>query len=328
MTIFGHLTYLPSDNRYALAQENKRIDDIQCIVSSEIYQPELSTVSANDKVRVYFPESQTVKVMNIDDYLCGVLVAEMYMNAGEEALKSMAVAARSYTLYMCNENKNKEYDVSADHTISQAYISKDDAVKIWAERGKEKYEVMEKAVKETSGQVLVYCGKIICAMYHASSYQCTENSGNVFLTDLPYLSAVNSTEDINNVYKSTVEYSVEEVKSLLAKKGYAISSINNCILENVKSDSGRCCYFLLKNKDECITIDGKKIRDIFSLKSTSFDIEPSDGKIVFYVYGFGHGVGLSQNGADILSKQGYGYEEILKHYYSGTTLAKINQNNE
>ena len=260
-------------------------------------------------VRVYIPETASVKTVDIEEYVTGVLIGEMYENAPPEALKAVAVAIRSYTLHMCDKNKNKEYDVTADPSVYQAYVSAEGR----------RTEAIKKAVAETENEVATYNGEIILALYHASSGEYTENCENVFIEPLSYLKGVENTEEES--YEDLKEFDIDEFNSILERNSLPEFDFNTLEVEIKRNQNARCKTLVLKDKEKAVFIDGKKVRSIFSLRSTSLDVELGDS-IEFICYGYGHGVGLSQNGAVSMAKKGKNYKEILKKYYSGVTISK------
>ncbi len=282
----------------------------------------IKTIKANETVRLYFPEKNSIEIIDTEEYIAGVLTGEMYMSAPEEALKAVAVAARTYTQYMCFQNKNNEYDLVADSSYHQAYTSVDTATAVWNDSGKEKYLKMSLAVSETAGEVLVFDEEIICALYHASSYPNTENCERVFVEKLPYLVGKNSLETKSMAYSSVVAFTFDEFNKLLKENDLPEICATELEIEVLKNDNGRCSSLNIQNKDVGFSIDGKRARKIFSLNSTSFEISLKENVIEFNVYGFGHGVGLSQNGAVIMAESGKSYEEILNYYYSGAEIYK------
>ena len=266
-------------------------------------------ITAFEEVRLYIPETNTIKSLDIEDYVTGVLVGEMYESSPLEALKAVAVAVRSYTLYMCEKNKSKDYDVTADAGICQAYVS---------EEGR-KTENIKRAVKETENEVATYDGEIILALYHASSGEYTENSENVFIEALSYLKGVENAEE--EPYETVSEFDADDLNSILKTNALPELDKDTLQVELKLNENARCKTLILKDKESGIFIDGKNVRSIFSLSSTSFKVEVGD-KIRFICYGHGHGVGLSQNGAVSMAEKGRSYDEILKKYYSGATISK------
>lgn len=272
-------------------------------------------------VRVRFPEDGRIEKMHIEDYLVGVLMGEVYADQSFESLKAMAVAARSYTLYMCKRYQKREYDVEADASVSQAYIDVDGAVEAMSSYEYEKYAVMKKAVESTKGLAAFYGGEVICALYHASSMNATENSENVFIEELPYLKSVASYENKNEAYYNEVSYSAAEMCALLFEKGYPNLCPDEISMRIYQNNNGRCNGIYFFDSNVGFTVDKNAVRGLFGLRSTLFEVDSGE-VITFKVYGFGHGVGLSQNGADIMGSMGYCYEEIIKHYYSGAKIQK------
>lgn len=285
----------------------------------EIKYPEI--ISAKT-VRLYFPDTNEIKEIDLEEYIIGVLIGEMYSDTHVEALKAVAVAARTYTLYMCEVNKNMLYDIVADSNVSQAYVSKEEAVEAWNSLGESKYKTMKKAVESTAGQVVTYDSKPICALYHASSYPNTENSENVFIEALSYLSGKESIETLDTAYRSVVSYTEKELNEILALNSFPTVSFESLKITNVMNSNKRCNCLLFSDSNVGFTIDGRDVRNIFYLNSTSFSVNVTSDTVTFDVYGFGHGVGLSQNGAKIMAENGSSYKEILKTYYVGTEISK------
>lgn len=298
------------------AAENKNTNaplsqEVTVEKSNALYEEESQEVKIEKRrVRLYIPESDSIKTLDIDEYVTGVLIAEMYQNSPLEALKAVAVAVRSYTLYMCEKNKNKEYDVVADPLVCQAYALEEGI----------RFETMKKAVEATKDEVATFKGEVILALYHASSGEYTENSENVFIESLSYLKGVKNFEE--TPYESVREFDIDEFNSILRKNTLPEFDFNTLEAEVKLNANSRCKTLLIKDSQKAVFIDGKNVRSIFSLKSTSFDIELKEGKVIFTVYGYGHGVGLSQNGAIELARMGKDYQEILKKYYSGIDISK------
>lgn len=302
-------------------EQNSHDKETVVQASKPLAEPAVPMIELKKDVRLYFEERDVVETIDIEEYLAGVLAAEMYFDAPFESLKAMAIAARTYTLYMCSKNIGKDYDVVADHNYSQAYISKEKAIEAWNESGELKYEIMCDAVNATAGEVICYNKELICALYHASSYPSTESCENVFIEKLPYLIGKPSVETKENTYNSQAVFNLDEFNTVLHAHGLPVLSKVPQIL-SFKNENERCEYLQIKDDRVSFTISGKDIRSVFGLRSTSFDVRFNIDNIVFDVYGFGHGVGLSQNGAVILANKGKCYTEILLEYYPGTEIYK------
>lgn len=266
-------------------------------------------------------DGDTVTEMSFSDYLQGVLRAEMPASFQEDALRAQAVAARTYTYYKMQNggNHGDTADICTDHSCCQAFLGKEKAAENWGKNA-ERYEAkIENAVSATDGQVMLYGGAPILAVFHSSSAGETWNSGEVWAQDLPYLQSVSSPEGegVPNYY-STVELTEAEFreKFLAARpeadlSGPASGWIRDPVMDGVHVESVTIGG---------VSVSGPSVRSIFGLRSASFTAEAGDGKITFYVTGYGHGVGLSQYGANAMAEAGSTWREILEHYYTGVTI--------
>ena len=266
-------------------------------------------------------DGDTVTEMTFSDYLQGVLRAEMPASFAQDALCAQAVAARTYTYYKMQNggNHGDTADICTDHSCCQAFLGKDRAAENWGKNA-ERYEAkIENAVSATDGQVMLYGGAPILAVFHSSSAGETWNSGEVWAQDLPYLQSVSSPEGegVPNYY-STVELTEAEFreKFLAARpeadlSGPASGWIRDPVMDGVHVESVTIGG---------VSVSGPSVRSIFGLRSASFTAEAGDGKITFYVTGYGHGVGLSQYGANAMAEAGSTWREILEHYYTGVTI--------
>ena len=266
-------------------------------------------------------DGDTVTEMSFSDYLQGVLRAEMPASFQEDALRAQAVAARTYTYYKMSSggNHGDTADICTDHSCCQAFLGKEKAADNWGKNA-ERYEAkIENAVSATDGQVMLYGGAPILAVFHSSSAGETWNSGQVWAQDLPYLQSVSSPEGegVPNYY-STVELTEAEFreKFLAARpeadlSGPASGWIRDPVMDGVHVESITIGG---------VSVSGPSVRSIFGLRSASFTAEAGDGKITFYVTGYGHGVGLSQYGANAMAEAGSTWREILEHYYTGVTI--------
>ncbi|MBR5322364.1 MAG: stage II sporulation protein D [Clostridia bacterium] len=272
-------------------------------------------------VELYITSTGEIKQMSLEEYVCGVLLAEVPSFYEKETLKAMAVAARSYCMRRIqNEEKKIEHisaDMCDDYSHCLGYISVEDALELWGESNiNYYYSTIEQAVDETRGEVISYNGGIADTVFHASSCGVTECAENVWGFEIPYLVSVHSPEP--NIEK-IVEYSPEEMRILFEKNGVL------CALGGEPQEWIECIKKNNNNRVEEIKISGVKItgrraREIFGLSSASFDVNYIDGKFRFKTIGSGHGVGLSMAGANCMAQDGVGYRDILLHYYSGTKL--------
>lgn len=279
---------------------------------------------SSGEVKVYFHDENTVKTMGMEEYLFGVVAAEMPASFEKEALKAQAVAARSYTAYRSN-NPTKEHpdaNVCTDINHCKAYKTKERAMQGWGENAYLYAEKIQAAVNETSGQIVTYNGEVAMTVFHSQAGGGkTENSKDVWGGDVPYLVSVEShgEENAPNFY-SSVSYEFQEFKRILSEK------YENLILENPTdyeimeiSDGG----MVKKMKIGNVELTGREVRSLYGLRSSCFKIISNSTDITFEVTGYGHGVGMSQYGANTMAKEGYNYIDILKHYYQGTEIDSV-----
>ncbi|MCI9331621.1 MAG: stage II sporulation protein D [Oscillibacter sp.] len=268
-------------------------------------------------------DGEAVLEMDLGTYLVGVVRAEMPASFEGEALKAQAVAARTYTLYKLQSGGNHggNADVCTDHTCCQAYISEEDARANWGENAGAYETKVEAAVRETDGETILYGGVPILAVFHSSSAGLTRAAGEVWVNDLPYLQAVRSPEMGDRIpnYYSRVEFTAEELKAkLLATFPEADLSgnVEEWLKDPVTDGAGSVAAVLVGG----VKAKGTQVRSALGLRSACFTWEAGEGKAVFFVTGYGHGVGLSQYGANAMAAEGADYREILTHYYTGVTV--------
>ena len=286
-------------------------------------QPAVKAVYDADRtLRVL--DGETVREMTLAEYLVGVTAAEMPASFAEEALKAQAVAARTYTLYklISGGNHGDTADICTDSTCCQAYIAPESARANWGENAESYTEKIRTAVAATDGEAILYGGVPILAVFHASSAGLTRAARQVWQNDLPYLKPVDSPEAAESIpnYYSRVEFSPADLKQRLLAKipGAELSGEKKNWLKNAVRDSAGSVETVEVGG---VTVRGTVVRAALGLRSACFEWELQDGNFVFYVTGHGHGVGLSQYGADAMAEAGADYREILTHYYTGVTVA-------
>ena len=302
---------------------NKR--QIQIVSKTEQTKEEVQyEYSKYNKIKLLHYATGETEELNLDDYLLGVVSAEMPAIYDIEALKAQAVVARTYTIYtmLHNESKHEGADICDNSSCCQAWISKEDRLNKWEEdKREENWRKIEEAVSSTKGKIVTYNGEPINAFFHSNSGGTTEVPINVWGgTEYPYLQVVaTSGEDNYSQYQSIVELTKDEVLNKLKEK-HNEAEINWNEEEPIKiveyTESGRVRTIKVGN----INLSGVEARSIFGLKSANFETKIDGEKVVFSVKGYGHGVGLSQTGSDSLAKQGKNYEEIIKHFYKDVEI--------
>lgn len=271
---------------------------------------------SNMVVRVRREATGNILEVPFEEYIVGVLAGEMPVSFEIEALKAQAVAARSYVLRKMQASEDQEYDV-VDTVSNQVYL--DDAYlrEKWQDEYTEKINKIRTAVLETSGEYLEYDGKVAEAFFFSTSTGMTENSGEVFQTQLPYLTSVKSEwdQEVSPVFNDNVTLSLSDFYTKLG-----LPYQDNIQVEVTKTTStGRVKEIKINDK----TFTGSEVFSKLGLRSTFFTITQNGSNVSIDTKGYGHGVGMSQYGAQGMAKTGYRYDEILKHYYQGVEIKKI-----
>ena len=270
-------------------------------------------------IRVKRQKTNEIETIPLEEYIVGVLAGEMPITFELEAFKAQAVASRSYALTRIEYNKEKEYDV-VDSVMNQVYLDNDYLKEAWGSSYVKNINKLRQAVNETIDEYLVYEGKIVDAMFFSTSNGYTEDSGNVFNFSLGYLQSVESPWD-QEVSAAFLTKKYMTLSDFYKKLG--IDYNKNLNIEITKrSESGRIMIIYING----VKFKGTDLYNKLGLRSTDFDIELLGEEILITTKGYGHGVGMSQYGALGMAKEGFSYEEILKHYYSGVSLKKIQNN--
>ncbi len=277
----------------------------------------------DSKIDVYFASDDKVKSMDIEEYILGVLAAEMPASFELEALKAQAVAARTYTAEKVLSASGKSHengaDICTDYSHCQAYITVEQAKKKWGKNASSLLEKCKKAVSETKNVVAIYNNEPIKAVFHAYSAGRTEDASDVWGGTVSYLKSVDSPGDLKVPdYESEVKVPLDEFKEKLHKK-YDVDFSEKIIGKSVKTEGGAVDTIEIGNRK----LKGTEVRSLFALKSACFEVVPCEEYILFKVKGYGHGVGMSQYGANYYAKEGYTYDEILKKYYTGIKLGYL-----
>ena len=271
-----------------------------CIVALFVIPIFLKKDPSADKVDCVMKLTVNGTEMELEDYVIGVVAAEMPASYELEALKAQAIAARTYAMYKL-QNGQKELEASVKH---QVFYSQKEREKKWQASYANHEQKVQKAVKETVGEIITYNSKPISAMFHAASNGQTESAKNYSGNDIAYLQSVPSPEK-------------EEVTQQLPLEPWSQSDVKN--MEIIRNETGRVQQVNLPNQQ----LTGREVRELFQLRSTDFTLEVKGGQLVATTQGYGHGVGMSQQGANQFALKGKEAEEILLHYYTGTEVEKL-----
>lgn len=268
-----------------------------------------TTNSSVSEITVYRSNGSVIN-LNMTDYLIGVVSSEMPASFNLEALKAQSVLARTYAL------KAKQTGKKLTDTVStQSYIDIDQMKNKWGNSFNTYYNKIKNAVENTNGEYLSYNGNYIEALYHSTNNGKTESSLDVFGNYYPYLISVSSEYDKNaSSYLRTINMPLDTISNKLGL------SLNNDSVISILSytDGGNIKEININGNN----FSGKKVRELLGLRSADFDISISDNNANITTRGYGHGVGMSQYGANGMANAGYSYKDILSHYYPGTTLTK------
>ena len=264
----------------------------------------LSQKYDDESVFVNVTVAGQVQRVLLDDYLLGVVAGEMPASFELEAIKAQVVASRTFVYSRL---------LSVDNTTNtQVYLNEEEMKKSWQDHYEEYKAKIQKAIEATRGEIMTYQGECISALFYSSSNGKSENVENYFAgSPKSYLVSVDSPWD--EKYDS----------SFLREKSFSRAELNQCFGDFVYRDiirypSGRVQSMVINGKN----YTGRQVREKLQLASSDFTIEKEGDDFVFVTKGNGHGVGMSQYGAQGLAKEGYGYVDILKHYYQGIDITR------
>ena len=293
-----------------------------CIISRQPNEKPEGMLS----ISLYDRASGKTEEMPLEEYLIGVVGAEMPASFPLEALKAQAVAARTYAVRHMTAfggSGCSGADICTDSGCCQSYKSTEQLREKFGGEAERYMDKLRQAVYETEGEYAAYNGEPIEALYHSSAGGRTEDAQNVFSAALPYLVGVDSPgEETAGKYAAEVTVSLGEFTNRVNKKWPAARLKKNRLGEQVKVvsryDSGRVKELRLNG----VTVSGRELRGLFGLNSANFSISIGE-RVTIRTRGYGHGVGMSQYGARAMALEGAGYEEILKHYYTGIEIARL-----
>ena len=290
-TLNSQVNIEDKDSAYALDSENK--------ISNE-----------DRKITIYRVGKEAI-TLSIKDYLQGVLAAEMPASFDEEALKAQGVLARTYTYKLLLNNKTITDDISV-----QVYKSDDELKNIWNDKYDYYSSKISKAINDTTDEVVTYNGDLIEALYHSTSNGLTEDPVNVWGNSYPYLKSVASHGDlVSPSYLGSVDVSFEDISKALDIDFNKESKID--VIS--KDESKRITKIKFDNKE----MTGINVRHMLGLRSCDFDYIINDNSVTFITRGYGHGVGMSQYGANYMAKEGYSYKDIINHYFLNININKV-----
>lgn len=267
---------------------------------------------SEDVITVFRENTNTYDELLLEDYIVGVVAGEMPAAYELEALKAQAVAARTYTL---DQLQSESY--MYDTVKHQVYLDESQMRERWGNEFDKYYNKVKQAVLETEGQVIEYNGEMITPFYFSISNGYTENAEDYWSEEYPYLKSVSSQWDLTApTYEQIAEFDLKSLRqtfndSTLGKSDFKILS---------HTDGGSVEEVLVGDN----VYTGREFREKLGLRSSDFSFEFKDNKVLITTYGYGHGVGMSQYGANQLAKMGKNYKEILQYYYQNVNIIEKN----
>lgn len=283
---------------------------------------EMPEETETESVKVLATASGQVTELSLREYLIDSVAAEIGGAAEAEAIKAQAIACHTLLLYK-KAHKDASLGEADISDISHKLLTQVEQQEKWGDNYQVYREKTEKCIEEVENKILYFDGEPIMATFFSISNGKTENAENVWGKAVPYLVSVDSPDDkLAPDYSSVVTVSAEEFKKALSDKGTTTGEKKEkWIGDTVLNSTGTVKSITLCGKE----FSGTEVRSIFSLKSATFSVKYEDGKFVFTVSGYGHGVGMSQYGANEMAKKGNTYDEILTHYYKNAVISTLSQ---
>ena len=289
-------------------------EEIETKKNIEVEKSNTKTKKSDIKIKVKQEKKNKIIELDLEDYVKGVLAGEMPVYFDSEALKAQAVAARTYALKRIN--KNNVYDV-VDTVMNQVYLDNETLKQNWGSNYQKNIKKINEAVDNTQGEYVDYNGVYADTLFFSTSVGNTENSEEIFGNKISYLRSVSSEwdEEVSPVYEQKYTFTREKFCSKLKMTG--CDKIYIDILN--ETSTGRIKSIKINNKQ----FTGTGVAYMLGIRSNYFTVTIENNKVVVVTKGFGHGVGMSQYGAQGMAKNGYDYKEILVHYYQGTTIKNL-----
>lgn len=306
----------------AMADGNTTPPNTAVSDSEETTKQAETTAPTEETISVFRTVSNTAEEISFFEYVCGSVAAEMPLAYNEEAIKAQAVACYTNALRQKSLGNEENGDISDDTAVHQGYIDEAQRKEKWG-NDFEKYEKkLQNAVKAVENEALYYNGELCIAAFCAISNGTTENAKNLWGTDVPYLVSVESEGDkLSPAYASTVSFSKEEFLKIAENEGVdkeKLADLTKAIEITKKSTTGAVLNAKMGGKE----FTGEELRKAFSLRSPTFTVKATKNAVTFSVSGYGHGIGMSQYGANYYAEKGWDYKEILEHYYNGAEVIK------
>lgn len=292
----------------------------QEFLDETITETEVTTEKDDTTVKVMSVSSNNITEMSLKEYLLGVVAGEMNASYHEEAIKAQIITAHTLLLYTKEHNTKdlKGADITDSYALHQAFLSPEKQKEKWNDNYDTYRKKIEKCIDEVQDLTLQYDGEYICAVFHAISNGITENAADVWGGKYSYLISVPSIGDkLSPAYQSQAKFTEKEFKEKFKENDLKFDEKPDKWIEKItNTETGMVKTITICGKE----FKGTEIRKLFDLRSSTFACKYENGEFIFTVNGYGHGVGMSQYGANYMAQQGSNYEEILKHYYTGVEI--------
>ncbi len=261
-------------------------------------------------VKIMSADSKNITELSLEEYLLGVVAEEMSATYEEEAIKAQIIASHTLLQFTKNKGGADGADITDNSATHQGYLTPEEQKEKWGENYDKYREKILKCIDEVKWLLIYHNNEPITAVFHSISNGRTENATDVWGGEYPYLTSVTSDYDkLSPYYSNSVAISKEEFCDKLDVDDIVIGEIT-------RTNTGMVKEIIINDT----VYKGTDIRTVFSLRSATFDLEYKDESYIFTVRGYGHGVGMSQNGANYMAQQGFSYKEILEHYYPNTEI--------
>lgn len=302
-----------------ISAEQTTSDKVENAKKSDSDTPEENVIT------VFLSDTKKNLTVSEFEYVCGSVAAEMPLMYHEEALKAQAIACYTNSLRLKN-SKNKSAingaDISDNPATHQGYLTREERKEKWGDDYQKYESKLETIVKAVESEYLTYNGEYCLCAFSAICTGTTESAENVWGEKIPYLVSVKSSGDtLSPQYSSTNTFTKSQFISIMKDLGVSINSKAN-LEETIGKSKISKAGTVLKIEINKKSLTGEQIRSAFSLRSSAFKITATENEVTFKVSGYGHGVGMSQYGADYMARQGSTYDEILKHYYKGSEITE------
>ncbi|ACM59369.1 stage II sporulation protein D [Caldicellulosiruptor bescii] len=328
--LIANIVTKPEQNNYKNMQKEKDKVTQESGIQSTPTLPQNKNQKEDIYINLLRKNKNRIERISLEEYVIGVVAAEMPAEFNLEALKAQTVASRTYAARkIVGKALHKGYEekkvyLCDDFSHCQAYIDKDEMKRRWGKNFEKYYKKIRMAVEETKGQVLVYKGQVIDSLFHAASGGRTEDAKEVFKEEIPYLkSVVSRGEESCPKFSGEFYFTYNDLLKRLKKYFPGLKVNTQNISSQIKVVERTATQRVKTVKIGNTILSGNQFRSIFGLYSTEFWLYPDRRGLRIQTRGYGHGLGMSQWGANHLARQGKNYKQILLYYYQNVKICRL-----